>query len=423
MTWQPQEVAGIRNRFPALQNRHAGQPVALFDGPAGTQVPDSVIEAMSRYLVECNANKGGAFPASAASDRWMAAAHEAFADLVGARDPAEICFGQNMTSLTFAISRSLARTWQAGDEIVVTRLDHDANITPWVMAARDAGAVVRYVDFDPHDACRLRLDQLESYLGPKTRLVAVGCASNATGGINPVAEICGMARSCGAVSFLDAVHYAPHGLMDVAAWDCDFLVCSAYKFFGPHVGILWGRRELLESLEAYQVRPAPSTIPGKWMTGTQSFESIAGGMACVDYLAELSQWTSGDPPADRRSRLRMAFQGITEYERELSRHLLQGLQQIPGVRIYGVDDPRTLEQRFPTFSITHDAVATPRLASQLGQQGIYVWSGNYYALQLTEQLGLEPDGMVRIGAVHYNTPAEIDRLLETLEKAAHELAV
>ena len=409
-------VATLRSQFPALNQHESRQPVAFFDGPAGTQVHTSVLDSMQRYLVECNANKGGVFPTSQASDRWMKAAHQAFADFVGAADPQEIVFGQNMTSLTFALARSLARTWQPGDEIVVTRLDHDANIAPWVTAAQDAGAQVRYVDVVVDDACRLDLAQLESYLGSRTRLVAFGCASNATGGINPIREICQMARQCGALTFLDAVHYAPHALIDVAAWDCDFLACSAYKFFGPHLGILWGKRECLESLEAYQVRPAPTTIPGKWMTGTQSFESIAGGMACVDYLADTVGGLQSEQAADRRSKLVRAFSMIQEYESDLSLQLISGLRRIPGVRIYGVQELGEVAHRFPTFSITHDAISTPQLARQLADQGICVWAGNYYALELTETLGLEPEGMVRIGALHYNTTAEVDRLLQALQQ-------
>ncbi len=417
MTLTHHDITHLRTRFPALANRHCDQPVAYFDGPAGTQVHQSVIDAMSRYMVQCNANKGGAFSSSQASDQWMDQAHQAFADFVGASDPDEIVFGQNMTSLTFALSRSLARTWQAGDEVIVTRLDHDANITPWVTAAADAGARVHYVDFDPENGCRLRLDQLQSLLNSRTKLVAVGCASNATGGINPVADICQMAQSVGALTFLDAVHYAPHGLIDVAAWGCDFLACSAYKFFGPHLGTLWGRRELLEELYAYQVRPAPTTIPGKWMTGTQSFESIAGGMACIDYLANEVGRLADSGATGRREQLRQAFTLIGQYEHTLSTRLIEGLRRIPGIRVYGVQDPHETNMRFPTFSITHNCLPTPELARLLAGQGIYVWAGNYYALQLTEQLGLEPDGMIRIGALHYNTPEEIERLLEAVEQA------
>ncbi|MGI9516817.1 MAG: cysteine desulfurase-like protein [Pirellulaceae bacterium] len=422
MSLNTQNILALREQFPALANCHDGQRVAFFDGPAGTQVHQSVIESMNRYLVECNANKGGVFPSSQASDAWMDEAHQAFADLIGASDPDEIVFGQNMTSLTFALSRSLARTWKSGDEVIVTRLDHDANITPWVTAANDAGVVVRYVDFNPDNACRLNMEQLRSYLNSKTRLVAVGCASNATGGINPVADICSKARDVGALTFLDAVHYAPHGLMDVKEWGCDFLACSAYKFFGPHLGILWGRRELLEGLEAYQVRPAPTDIPGKWMTGTQSFESIAGGMACVDYLADEIGILSASKPTTRREKLQTAFELINEYEQMLSVRLMEGLRRIDGIRIYGVQDGHEVADRVPTFSITHDSIPTPQLARILGEQGIYVWAGNYYALQLTEHLGLEPEGMVRIGALHYNTPDEIDRLLNAVDAAVNAVA-
>lgn len=419
MSLTTQNILALRQQFPALANCQNGQPVAYFDGPAGTQVHRSVIDAMNRYLVDCNANKGGSFPSSQTSDEWMAEAHQAFADFVGAKDPDEIVFGQNMTSLAFALSRSLARTWHAGDEVIVTRLDHDANIAPWVTAAEDVGAVVRYVDFDPDNACQLNMGQLQSFLNSKTRMVAVGCASNATGGINPVGDICQMARDVGALTFLDAVHYAPHGLMDVSGWGCDFLACSAYKFFGPHLGTLWGRRELLEELYAYQVRPAPTSIPGKWMTGTQSFESIAGGMACIDYLANNVGGLSCNGTDSRREKLQRAFELINEYEQTLSKRLIEGLNGNAGIRIYGVDDVSEVAPRFPTFSITHDSIPTPQLARILGEQGIYVWAGNYYALQLTEQLGLEPAGMVRIGALHYNTLDEVDRLLAAVDAAVN----
>ena len=412
------DIEDLRRKFPALENCHKGQPIAYFDGPAGTQVPQSVIHAMNRYLIDCNANKGASFAASQKSDRWMCQAQQAFADFIGVEDSDEVIFGQNMTSLTFALSRSLARTWSRGDEIIVTRLDHDANIAPWVMAAEDAGVTVHFVDFDPQNGYQLNLEQLASLLNSKTRLVAVGCASNATGGINPVAEICQLAHKYNALTFLDAVHYAPHRLLDVQAWGCDFLACSAYKFFGPHLGILWGKRELLESLPAYQVRPASKKIPGKWTTGTQSFESIAGGMACVDYLADEVGGRYQATDATRRDKLTAAFSAIQNYEDSLARHLLCGLKSIQELRIYGLQDEAQLSSRFATFSITHNAIPTPQLARILGEHGIYVWAGNYYALEFTEQLGLEPTGMVRVGALHYNTVEEIDRLLNVLDSAA-----
>ncbi len=409
-------LANCRQQFPALQRQENGQPVVFFDGPAGTQVPECVIQAMTRYLAECNSNEGGLFGTSVESDRWLHQAHRAFSDLVGASDPDEIVFGQNMTSLTFAFSRALARTWQPGDEVIVTALDHDANISPWVQAAADHDVTVRWIDFNKTDYT-LDLGQLAAALSEKTRLVAVGCASNATGGINPVKQICSMAHEHGALVYLDAVHFGPHGLIDVADWDCDFLACSAYKFFGPHLGTMWGRRRLLEDLPAYKVRPASDKIPGKWMNGTQSHESIVGGMACIDYLADLGRELSGEQEAPRRRALELAFAGIGEYEQSLVQHLLNGLQSIPGVNVFGITREADLSKRFSTVSITHDVIKTRALAQVLADAGIYVWHGNYYALEFTDRLGLEPEGMVRIGLVHYNTREEIDRLLDVVGSA------
>ena len=406
-----------RRQFPALQRQENGRSAAFLDGPAGTQVPLGVIEAMTRYFTDCNANEGGLFGTSRQSDDWLQQAHQAFADLVGAEDPDEIVFGQNMTSLTYAFSRALAKTWNAGDEIIVTALDHDANISPWVQAAADHDVVVHWVDFKSTDYT-LDLEQLAGKLSEKTRLVAVGCASNATGGINPVKQICSMAHQYNALVYLDAVHFGPHGLIDVADWDCDFLACSSYKFFGPHLGTLWGRRNLLEEVPAYKVRPASSRIPGKWMTGTPSHEAIVGGMACIDYLADIGRQVSGQDQAPLRQALQLAFEAIGEYERALTHYLLEGLARIPGIKVYGITEPSQLDQRFSTVSITHDAIATTDLAQRLADAGIYVWHGNYYALEFTDRLGLEPEGMVRIGLVHYNTFAEIDRLLEVVSHAA-----
>jgi cysteine desulfurase family protein (TIGR01976 family) len=385
----------------------------FFDGPGGTQTPQRVIEAVSHYLAHTNANHEGRFATSRESDAMLHEAHCAMADLVGAADADEIAFGANMTSLTFALSRSLAATWKPEDEVVVTRLDHDANVSPWVLAARDAGATVRYVDVN-HEDCTLDLEDFQSKINDRTRLVAVGCASNASGSINPVQQICGWAREVGALSFLDAVHYAPHARIDVEQFGCDFLACSAYKFFGPHVGVFWGRRSLLEQLPAYKVRPAPDTLPGKWMTGTQNHEGIAGALAAVEYLASLGRDLEQDESLDRRAALTAATSGIREYERELTARLLGGLSGIDAIKIWGITDKVRLEERLPTVSITHERHTADDLAEALGQRGMFVWSGNYYALQLTETLGLEPEGMCRIGLVHYNTAEEVDALLAAL---------
>lgn len=409
---KPLDVSRWRREFPALSRQVQGQPAAFLDGPAGTQVPQRVADAVSRYLTTCNANHGGAFATSEESDALLDQAHLALADFLGSSDPETISFGANMTSLTFAISRALARTWKPGDEVVVTRLDHDANVTPWVLAARDAGAVIRRVELNPRDLT-LDLDSLREQLSPRTRLVAVGCASNATGGINPVAEISEMAHAAGALVFADAVHYAPHGLLDVAALGADILVCSAYKFFGPHVGIQWGRRELLESLEAYKVRPAPNELPGKWMTGTQNHEGIAGALEAVNYLADLGRECDASA-SDRRAALRAAFAAITAHEQALSCRLLDGLAALEPIQVWGISDPARVAERCPTFSITHRHVSPAEVARRCGERGIFVWHGNYYALSLSEALNREPEGMVRIGLVHYNTADEVERLLNVL---------
>jgi cysteine desulfurase family protein (TIGR01976 family) len=406
-------VPSLRRQFPALAREHDGQPVVYFDGPAGTQVPQRVIEAIGDYLAHKNANHGGAFASSRESDALLDEAHRAAAQFVGASDPECIAFGQNMTSLTFAISRSLATTWKPGDEIIVTRLDHDANVSPWTLAARDAGATVKMIDLD-REHCTLDLEQFRRAITSKTKLVAVGCASNATGGINPVREICGWAKAAGALTYLDAVHYAPHGLIDVQAWGCDFLACSAYKFFGPHLGILWGRRELLEKLPAYKVRPAPDTLPGKWMTGTQSHEAIAGALAAIDYLADLGRELASEDLPDRRAALVAAFRGIVPYEQQLAAKLLEGFESLDAIKVWGLCSSDRLSERVPTFSITHAWLSPLELVQKLDEQGIYAWHGNYYALNLSEALGHEPNGMVRIGMVHYNTPEEVERLLEVL---------
>jgi len=406
-------VKALRAQFPALSRQVNGRPAVFLDGPAGTQVPQRVIDAISNYLARHNANHGGLFATSIESDRLLAAAHEAAADFLGTGDPATVAFGANMTTLTLSLSRALARQWQPGDEIVLTRLEHDANFTPWVLAAEEAGVTVRYVDVDPAD-CTLQVEDFQQLLNRRTRLVAVTCASNAAGTINPIKQICQWAKEVGAVSFLDAVHYAPHDLMDVHDWNCDLLICSAYKFFGPHVGLMYGRRELLESLQPYKLRPAPDDLPGRWMTGTQNHECIVGTMAAIDYLADIGRAASGDPSLSRRPALVSGFAAIREYERRLVDGLLDGLADLSPYTVWGITDPKKRHQRFPTVSITHERLAAESLATRLAEEGFFTWHGNYYALPLTERLGLEPEGMLRIGLVHYNTVDEVNRLLEVL---------
>jgi cysteine desulfurase family protein (TIGR01976 family) len=404
------DLASIRQQFPALQRTINGRRPLFLDGPGGTQVPRRVIDAMVHYLSTCNANHGGLFTTSRESDAILHQAHQAMADLLGATDPDEIVFGANMTSLTFHISRSLARTWQKGDVVLVTRLDHDANVRPWVLAARDAGAEVRFIDIRPSDGT-LDTTDLARKLDGRVRLLALTCASNALGSMPDVAAITRQAHAAGALVYLDAVHYAPHGSIDVRAWDCDFLACSAYKFFGPHVGVLWGRRRLLEELPAYKLRPASDDLPDRWMTGTQNHEGLAGAAAAVDYLASL-----GTGP-DRRSRLLGAMNAIRQYETNLVRILLAGLSRRPRFRVYGLTDEADLPRRAPTVSITCADRTSEEVTAHLAAREIYVWHGNFYAVELTEILGVEQQGgLVRLGLVHYNTADEIDRLLRVLDE-------
>jgi len=399
----------MRPQFPALQQTQDGQPVIFFDNPGGTQCPQIVIDAVTGYLMRDNANHGGAFATSVRSDAMLHDAHQAMADMLGAASPDEIVFGANMTTLTFATSRALGRELKPGDEIIVTHLDHDANIAPWLLLARDTGAAVRWVDIHPED-CTLDMASLEAAITPRTKIIAAGYASNAVGTINDVKTIVEMARTVGALTYIDAVQYAPHGPIDVQALDCDFLVCSAYKFFGPHVGVLYGKYDLLDRLAAYKVRPANDHPPYKFETGTLNHEGIAGTRAAVEYLAQLAG-TQGT----RRERVLASMTAIKEYEKTLSARLISGLQQIKGLKIWGITDLAQLDRRVPTVSFTLKGHHPREIAEYLGRRGIYVWDGNYYALAVMERLGLESTGgMVRVGPVHYNTAGEIDRLLNEL---------
>jgi len=408
------DVQACRRRFPALRRMHKGRPVVYFDGPAGSQVPESVIDAVSDYMRNLNANHGGMFTTSIESDAMLTEAHRAAADFVGSDDPTCVAFGANMTTLVLVLGRALARTWNPEDEIVVTRLDHDANVTPWVLAARDAGAVVRHVSVHRHD-CTLDMDDFGRKLSNRTRLVAVGCASNATGTINPVAEICRRSHDVGAEVCLDAVHYAPHRLIDVERWQCDYLLCSAYKFFGPHVGLLWGRRQPMAELPVYKVRPAADMLPERWMTGTQNHEGIAGVLAAIEYLANLGRRTAG-ATASRREALGAAFETIEAHEQRLITAMIEGLSTLPEITLWGIREPERFDSRVPTVSITHRRWSPKHVAHHLADRGIFVWHGNFYALPLTETLGLEPEGMVRIGLLHYNDMDEVRRLLDALRE-------
>lgn len=409
------DVEACRRQFPALARQVNGRRSVFLDGPGGTQVPQRVVDAMVHYLTTCNANHGGAFTTSRESDAILHEAHQAAADLLNAPSADEVVFGANMTTLTFHLSRAFARTLRPGDEVLVTRLDHDANVRPWVLAARDAGATARFIDIHPED-CTLNVEDLRRQFTPKVRLLAVTCASNIVGSLNDVRQLTRLAHDAGALVYLDAVHYAPHGLIDVQVWGCDFLACSAYKFFGPHVGILWGRRGLLSSLPAYKVRPAPDTPPDRWMTGTQNHEALAGVSAAVDYLASLAD--PGDPNSPRRQQLRAAFAAIQEHEVQLARRLLDGLVARPRFRVWGITRTEDLARRVPTIAITAKDRTPRQLAEHLASREIYAWDGNMYALELTERLGLEETGgLLRLGLVHYNTFEEIDRLLSALDEA------
>jgi cysteine desulfurase family protein (TIGR01976 family) len=405
------DVHSLRQQFPALNQTRDGRRPIFLDGPGGTQVPQRVVDAVVHYLTTCNANNGGLFATSRESDRILHSAHEAIADLLNAPSPDEVVFGANMTTLTFHFSRALARTLRPGDEVVVTRLDHDANVTPWAAAARDAGATLRTVDVHPED-CTLDMEDLRRQLTPRTRLLALGCASNAVGTVNDFRTAIRWGHEAGALVFLDAVHYAAHGPIDVQEWGCDALACSAYKFFGPHVGVLWARRELLEGLPAYKLRPAPDSLPGRWMTGTQNHEGLAGVAAGVEYLAAL-----GGPAGGRRARLRAGLTAVQAYEAGLGRRLLAGLAERPRFKVWGITAPDRLAWRVPTVSLTVDGRTAAELAEHLAARQIYAWNGNMYALLLSERLGLEGRGsFLRLGLVHYNTAEEIDRLLAALDE-------
>lgn len=408
----PYDVHRVRRQFPGLSRQVGPLPAAFFDGPAGSQVPGTVIEAMREYLAYTNANHGGVFATSSESDAILDGAHRALADFLGSSDPDLVCFGANMTTITLSLSRALARTWKAGDEILVTHLDHDANYTPWILAARDAGATVREVGVHPED-CTLDLDDLRSKLSTRTRLLAMTCASNASGSRTPIEEVVKLVHDAGGQVYLDAVHFAPHLPIDVEAWNCDYLVCSAYKFFGPHIGVLWGRREHLAALTPYKLRPAPDSLPGRWMTGTQAHEAIAGARAAVDYLADLGRMVSGGD-LNRREGLLAAFGAIEKHEQQLTDGLLRALSELPQIKVWGITDPARMSERVPTVSFTHARLPALEVARHLGTQGLFVWHGNFYALPLTEYLGLEPQGMVRAGILHYNTSAEVERLVAAL---------
>ena len=412
----------IRQQFPALQ-QHPG--IVFFDNPGGTQIARQSLDRITGYLTQHNANHGGVFATSQQSDAVLDEAHAAMADFYNAARPEEIVFGNNMTTLTLHFSRSISRTWNPGDTIVVTRLDHDANVTPWVLAAQDRGVQVRWVNFDVEDGT-LQMDDLAAALETRPRLVAVGYASNALGTVNPVKQVVQMAHAAGAQVYIDAVQYAAHGPIDVQDLGCDFLVSSSYKFCGPHAGILYGRYDLLEQLFAYKVRPATNDLPGRFETGTQNHEGLAGVLGAMEYLEWVGQtfgqaYRAQYSPqfSGRRLHLKQALAAIRAYEAEVSRAVLDVLSQCPGLRTYGLTDASRVAERVPTFAFTLAGRHPHQVAEELARQNIYVWDGNYYAINVTERLGVEESGgMVRVGPVHYNALEEIGRLQEALAKLA-----
>ena len=409
------DIEWVREQFPSLKLQVNGHVAAFLDGPAGTQVPKQVIEAVENYFVNANANTYGAFETSRRNDAMIAAARAAMADFFNCH-PNEVVFGQNMTTITFALARAIGRELKAGDEIVVTTLDHDANVAPW-RALEEKGVVIQEVDIREND-CTLDLEDLKRKITPKTKLVAVGYASNMVGTINPIAEITNLAHAAGALMFVDAVHFAPHGLIDVRALNCDFLVCSPYKFFGPHMGTLYGKRELLQRFKPYKVRPATDAIPDCWETGTQVQELIAGIGAAVEYIAELGRHRDASAKS-RREAFEAAYRATVPYERTLLTKLLDGLKTIRGVKVYGITDPKRFAERCSTISLRMGEHHPTEIAKFLGDRGLFTWDGNFYAMNLSERLGVEPKGgVLRIGLVHYNTMEEVDRLLSSLSQFA-----
>ena len=413
------DVNWVRTQFPSLKQTVNGHPAAFLDAPAGTQVPRQVIDAFRDYFENSNANTCGAFATSRRTDAMIAGARQAMADFFNC-EPAEVFFGPNMTTLTLALARGIGRDLQPSDEIVVTTLDHDANVAPW-RALEERGVVIRQVDIREED-CTLDMADLRRKITPRAKLVAVGYASNAVGTINPVREIIRLAHDAGALAFIDAVHYAPHGTIDVRELDCDFLACSPYKFFGPHMGCIYGKRDLLMRFRPFKVRPAPEYLPDRWESGTQIHEGLAGVTAAIDYMAALGHKCDSSATS-RRAALVSAHHAMREHEMNLAAEMIRGLLAIPGLRFYGISDPARFAERVPTVAVGLTNCTPLECAKFLGDRGIFTWDGNYYALNLTERLGVEKTGgLLRIGLVHYNTAEEVSRLLAALRELATSTA-
>ncbi|MBR80037.1 MAG: cysteine desulfurase-like protein [Euryarchaeota archaeon] len=403
----------IRGAFPGLERTLGGVRAIFFDGPGGSQVPSSVAEAVSEYLLHKNANTGMSFATSVETDQVISEALQACADFIGCSDPSEVVFGQNMTSLNIQLAGALSRTWSSEDEVVVTRLDHDGNVRPWVLAAKWSGASIRKIDVDPSD-CTLDMDSVIESICDRTALVAIGAASNLSGTINDVRRIVEIAHDFGAEVVVDAVHYAPHSLIDVEEWGCDYLLCSPYKFFGPHQGLLWGRGDRMSELPVAKLRVSSEKIPFRWMTGTQSHEGIAGTMAAIEHIAWIGRQYTGDNSLSRRDALKQAYSAIETHERGLCLKMLEGLGEIDGLKVWGITDPSRISERSPTVSFTHPKMDASEIGDRLADRGIFVWAGNFYALELTEALELEPEGVLRAGVLQYNTMGEVEEFVSSV---------
>jgi cysteine desulfurase family protein (TIGR01976 family) len=407
------DLTWVRSQFPSLAQIVNGHPAVFLDGPGGTQVPQRVIDAISDYLKRNNANTCGAYATSRHTDAMIASSRSAMADFLGC-DADEIAFGPNMTTLTFAMSRAIGRELVPGDEIVLTHLDHDANVSPW-RALEERGVTIRMAEIHETN-CTLDMEDLARKITDRTKLVAVGYASNAVGTINDVHQVVRLAHQHGALAYIDAVHYAPHGPIDVRALNCDFLVCSTYKFFGPHMGVLYGKREYLQRIQPYKVRANTNAIPNRWEWGTLNHECIAGIAACVDYLADLGRHAN-PLVTSRRAAVLAAFEAIHKHERALLKTLIRGLLGISGLKLYGITDPNQFDQRCPTVAVRIKGHTPLELATKLGERGFFTWDGNYYALNLTERLDVEKDGgFLRIGLAHYNSIEEVERFLVALRE-------
>ena len=408
-------IEHVRREFPALSRTHDGRSRVYMDNPAGTQLPRRVVDAITGALVDAASNYGGFFENSRNAEAIYARAHDAMRDFVNARSSSEIVVAQSMTNLTLHVSRSLGRRFAPGDEIVVTRMDHEGNVSPWLLLAEDLDLVVKWLPFN-RETWKIEPEDLQALLGPRTRLLALNCASNLTGSVNDVAGLVALARSAGALTYVDAVQLAPHQCIDVQALDCDFLVCSSYKFFGPHLGVLWGRRRLLDEMTAYRVRCATDASPGKWETGTPQTELLAGLAACVEYYDWLGGEVSDEP--SRRGRIEAAYRAAIDHEARLVTRLIDGIQAIPGTAVHGITNSNRVGGRVPTVSLTHDRVSPSHIAERLARDEICVWSGHNYAVEVVRHLGIDEEtGVLRIGIAHYNTEEEVDATLTALEGA------